>query len=239
VPVALDDPEVVARQYASERDLETRVRVFRGADEGDDPEQAVVDSVAGVRPGRLIDAGCGTGALTRRVADRCGCAVEAVDSSPRMVEVAAARLGRATQADVCDLPFADGSFDCALAAWMLYHVADVDRAIGELARVLRPGGSLVVATPMLDNLHELWEVLGAPPRVMSFSGDNGGEALGRRFRRVRRRVVEGTVVIATGGELRGFVEATIERRHLAGRVPELRQPLRVSVRHAVFVADGR
>ena len=33
--------------------------------------------------------------------------------------------------------------------------------------------------------------------------------------------------------------AAIERRHLAGRVPELRQPLRVSVRHAVFVADGR
>ena len=44
--------------------------------------------------------------------------------------------------DVQDLPFEDGEFDCAVAAWMLYHVPDVERALAELARVLRPADGL-------------------------------------------------------------------------------------------------
>lgn len=54
------------------------------------------------------------------------------------------------------LPFTDGSFDAALAVASLDHVPDVDAALVELARVLRPGGSLIV---QLNNRRSWWKVL--------------------------------------------------------------------------------
>ena len=45
-----------------------------------------------------------------------------------------------------DLPYADESFDVVAALWMLYHVPDVDRALAEVRRVLRPGGLFVAVT---------------------------------------------------------------------------------------------
>jgi SAM-dependent methyltransferase len=232
--MALHDPEVVARQYSDERDLQIRARVFRGADEGDDPQEVLLATVADEPAGRLLEVGSGTGELAGRLARLPGCTVVAVDSSPRMVQLTRQRIGAAVEADVRSLPFPGGSFDCAVAAWMLYHVAEIDSAVAELARVLRPGGRLVAAAPMLDNLHELWDLLGAPRREMSFSGDSGEAILRRAFGSVKRRVVEGAVTLASSDDVRRFVGATIERRHLAGRVPELRRPLAVSVRHAVF-----
>jgi SAM-dependent methyltransferase len=62
----------------------------------------------------------------------------AVDQSERMVELTEGARNRGDRRDVQDLPFRDGIFDVALAAWMLYHVPDVDLAIRELRRVLRP-----------------------------------------------------------------------------------------------------
>ena len=115
----------------------------------------------------------------------------AVDVSPRMVELARDRGVDAELGDVQALPFPDASFDCAVAAWMLYHVPDVDRALGELARVLRPGGRLVAVTNYLDHLYELRELSPDRPQTeWTFSGDNGKELLERHFatvERVRRR----------------------------------------------------
>src|SRR5439155_23857328 len=75
----------------------------------------------------------------------------------------AARGVEALVGDVQDLPFADGSFDCALAAWMLYHVPELDRGLAELARVLRRGGRLVAVTNSEWSLRELWELVGSDP----------------------------------------------------------------------------
>ena len=63
-----------------------------------------------------------------------------------MVELTCSRGVEALVGDVQALPFDDGSFDAAVAAWMLYHVPDVDRPIAELAPVSRPGGRLVAVT---------------------------------------------------------------------------------------------
>ncbi|MDP9497962.1 MAG: class I SAM-dependent methyltransferase [Actinomycetota bacterium] len=114
-----------------------------------------------VRPGdRVLDMGCGSGrhafALYKAGAD-----VVALDRSPgELVEVqvmfAALRLAgevqesaRATavRGDAYALPFADGSFDRVVAAEVLEHLPDDERAMRELSRVLRPGGTLAVTVP--------------------------------------------------------------------------------------------
>src|SRR4029078_7030536 len=94
--------------------------------------------------------------------------VSFVDVSPRMVELARARGVDAQVGDVQELPFADGSFDVAVAAWMLYHVPHLDRGLSELARVLRPGGILVAVTNSRYHLLELRELVGSGPSTLSF-----------------------------------------------------------------------
>ena len=99
---------------------------------------------------RLLDLCSGTGdqavALSRR-----GYRVVAGDFCLPMLALARPKLGRAPgpppaslQSDALELPFAAGSFDGATVSFGLRNVADLDRALGELARVVRPGGELGV-----------------------------------------------------------------------------------------------
>jgi SAM-dependent methyltransferase len=91
----------------------------------------------------VLDAGCGTGGLLAQLGPRaCG-----VDISERALDHARGRgLTRVARASVCALPFPDRSFDAALALDVLYHrqVTDEAEALAELARVVRPGGTIII-----------------------------------------------------------------------------------------------
>jgi len=67
------------------------------------------------------------GELAARIGDEVGCVVVALDLSPRMVELARERGVDAHVADVQEIPLAEGEFDAIVAAWMLYHVPDLER----------------------------------------------------------------------------------------------------------------
>jgi SAM-dependent methyltransferase len=102
---------------------------------------------------RILDAGCGTGGTPLALA-RLG-RVTAVDLHPRALELAAQRgLRRLARASVEALPFADASFDAVVSVDVLYHraVADDAAALGELARVCRPGGVVVLWLPGYEAL---------------------------------------------------------------------------------------
>ncbi len=233
----LDDPEVVRREYATEAGLQARASVYAGV-YGPDAREAVFDAVAEARPGRVLEVGCGWGELAERVAREISAQVVAVDSSPRMVELALERGVEARVADVQDLPFSDAEFDCAVAAWMLYHVPDLDAALGELARVLRHGGRLVAATNSLRHLEELWSLVGRDRAAepLRFFSESGEQALRHHFARVERRDVVGEVVFADTEAVRGYVASSIVHKHLASAVPPLAKPLRATRRNAIFVA---
>lgn len=101
---------------------------------------------AGIAVGdRVLDVGCGTGSLTRLAAARATRgAVEGIDVTPAYIaHAAAAGTPRATYraADAAALPFADGAFDRAFALLVLSFVPDRMRAIAEMRRVTRPGGT--------------------------------------------------------------------------------------------------
>jgi len=101
------------------------------------------------RVARILDAGCGTGGLIRRIsATEPTWTWTGVDSSPLACELARTRCrADIREASVTALPFADGSFDAVVCADVLYHVADDTAALREFQRVLRPAGLLVVNVP--------------------------------------------------------------------------------------------
>ena len=119
----LDNPVLVQWEYASEERLRARNAIYRDLLEGANPEQMILDALAEISPERVLDVGCGTGEIGQRIADELGVEVIAVDTSPRMIELARERGLDARLGDVQELPFADGEFDCAVAAWLIYHVA--------------------------------------------------------------------------------------------------------------------
>src|SRR5439155_14259825 len=132
-----------------------------------------------------------------------------------MVELARGRGVDARVADVQQLPFGDAEFDVAVAAWMLYHVPDLDRGLAELRRVLRDGGRLVSATFGEDNLEELWDLLGdRGTRPHSFTSERASERLGRHFERVECRDAGGIVRFPDHHAVREYVAASIRRSHL-------------------------
>jgi SAM-dependent methyltransferase len=121
---------------------------------------------------------------------------------------------------------------------MLYHATDVDLALAEIARVLRPGGRLVAATNSVRHLEELWALAGRDrsKEVRHFFSEDGEELLQRHFAQVSRTDVESPVEFADAAAVRGYVSSSIAHKHLAERVPELSAPLVATRRNTVFVA---
>jgi SAM-dependent methyltransferase len=232
--VRLDDPRLVREEYASERGLEGRRSAYRYG-EGPNAPELVFRAVAEVAPRKVLEVGCGPGELSARIADDLGAEVIALDSSPRMVELAQAHGVDARLGDVQDLPFADGTFDCAVAAWMLYHVPDVGRALAELARVLRPGGRLVAVTNAAEHWRELHHLLGCQRPRTAFAADDAERLLTRHFPRVEARDASGWIVFPSRAEAQQAVDASIV---LAGRpLPLFDGPLRVRCAPWIFVAE--
>jgi SAM-dependent methyltransferase len=231
----LDDPDVVREEYADERGLAARMAVQSSAT-GPDPYDVAFSAVAERRPEHVLEVGCGRGELAERMTNELAGRVVALDQSERMVELTAARGVESIVGDVQDLPFADGSFDCVVAAWMLYHAGDLDLAIREVRRVLRDDGRFVAGTSSERNFAELWELVGQiGAQSGDFSAENGEAALRRHFAAVERRDVRGTVTFPDYETARDFIAASPTRPELAARLPCFNEPLMCSRDVVVFV----
>ena len=105
-----------------------------------------------VKPGmKALDIGCGPGLTSWALAQAVGGSghVDAIDIAPPMLQLAARRCTDAKQvafhqADVLQLPFADASFDVSLATQVYEYVADIDNALHELARVMKPAAQVLL-----------------------------------------------------------------------------------------------
>jgi SAM-dependent methyltransferase len=108
---------------------------------------AILDLAGNVAGRRILDAGCGAGAVASALRDR-GADVAGFDRSARMIELARQRLGADADLRVADitspLPYPDREFDDVVAALVLHYLEDWTAPLAELHRVLRPGGRLIV-----------------------------------------------------------------------------------------------
>jgi SAM-dependent methyltransferase len=182
----IDDPVEVKEQYAREDNLRARQALWQGAT-GTDPKEVLWRTIEEWQPKRLLEVGGGQGELAERIQSELRANVTFLDLSPRMVELAQARGIDAREGDAQELPFADGTFDTVVAAWMLYHVPDVDRALAEFARLLIPGGALIAVTNSSDHIAELRELLRhGDSWAHTFSRENGERFLQPHFASIER-----------------------------------------------------
>jgi len=127
---------------------------------------------AGIRAAmRVLDIGTGPGLAAAGAATR-GARATGIDVAPAMVEIAAQHHPDAefVQGSVTELPFADGSFEAAVGNIVIQHVGEPERAAGELARVLVPGGRVALSTwdvpersPLFGALIGAVDDAGVPP----------------------------------------------------------------------------
>lgn len=236
--IPLDDPDAVTAEYASEAGLAARKAAYR-ATTGEDARDVVFQAVTDAGPLDVLEVGCGEGELAERFgAELSGVRVIAVDLSPRMVELTEARGVVAQVADVQDLPFQDDSFDVVVAAWMLFHVPDLDRGLAEIVRVLHPGGRLVAVTNRADHLVELFRLAGSEHWELPFGGENGAQILGRHFASVERRDVDGTATFRDIESVRSYFASSERLVPFLESLPlTLPKPLVALRRPVVFVAE--
>ena len=131
-----------------------------------------------IKDRRWLDAGCGSGTLSRYLADRGG-NVLGIDASADMVRNANLTFLKGAQRHVefrqidsiADLPISDCSLDGILCSSVLEYVPDIHACLAEFARILRPGGHLLVSVPNRDSIVRRGQV----------SGYRAAQAVGRKW----------------------------------------------------------
>jgi SAM-dependent methyltransferase len=210
----LDDPALGSAEATPEHDAASGYAIWSDSyDEPGNPivaiEERVVGELLAPRPlGAALDAACGTGRHARRLV-KLGHTVSGIDLTPEMIELALANVPEASLriGDVRELPFADASFQTVVCGLALAHLPELDVAIGELSRVLSPGGQLIVSV-----LHPFQALLGwnAP-----FSGADGS----RGFVREHPHLHADYLAAFSACDLRvvGCFEPTITERELGAK----------------------
>jgi len=163
---SMTDPHFLrGDQYRTDANLDARIQVHKRFSVNPGRWTEWVFTRLELRPGeRVLEIGCGPGGLWQENAAVLpdGLRVCLADLSRGMVSKARAATIAALSysvADAQDLPFESGSFDCVIANHMLYHLPDLARGLGEIRRVLRPGGRLCAATNGLGHMTELHDLV--------------------------------------------------------------------------------
>jgi SAM-dependent methyltransferase len=185
-------------QYATGEKLDARARLHRQYATSPIPlarfEAALIDW-SDVRT--VLECGCGNGRFWESAMVPTSVELTLTDLSKGMVQEAMQRATaagfRATGSaqDVQALPFADGEFDVVVANHMLYHVPDPDRAVAEIAQVLRDDGVVLIATNGYGHMGELNEILA---HVFGSHSEGLYEVFGIDSGEARLRRVFGSIV---------------------------------------------
>jgi ubiquinone/menaquinone biosynthesis C-methylase UbiE len=224
-----NDPDTVRRQYASDVYLRTRQETH---------EQYTVPKLdfplwvlrryhwRGDE--RVLDLGSGGGIYYNCLREHWpDVTYYGVDQSPGMLAQHPAH-GELAVGDAQDIPFPDGTFDVVMANHMLYHVADLDQALIEARRVLKPNGVLIAATNSIQSMpqiHALFRrgmlLLSTPGKVYSqpplpaqanFALENGTRMLSRYFYAVVRHDLPSQLVFPSIEPVMAYLESTRSMR---------------------------
>lgn len=211
----------VANQYRSPVNLEIRIRMHqRYSLNAYGWQRWVFDQLDLSRAPHVLELGCGTAQFWTENAVRVP-----GDVVLHLTDLSVGMLGQAREAtvglrrtlDIVNaeaIPFVDRSFSLVVANHMLYHVADKDRAIGEIRRVLTADGALCAATIGTAHLKEIAELVRSyDPALIwwgaqmadSFTLENGGGYLGPWFESIETRRYEDAFVVTEPDDLVAYI----------------------------------
>lgn len=221
----MNRPEHVKGQYRDDANLSTRIKLHRKySTSAVDFSTWLFAQYEFPAAARVLELGCGNAWQWEehlRLLPR-DCLLVLSDLSMGMAEIAQKKFGAypfvlAQRADIQDIPFPDGSFEVVIANHMLYHVPDLERALAEVRRVLKPGGRFYAATNgsggMQAHLHaalkEFNPALDAFDGTPSFCLQNGADLLRRHFGSVERRDFEDSLRVTRTQDLIDWLRSTI------------------------------
>ena len=237
-PLATDRRHLTTEAYGHAGPLAARQAIYRYQQPAIDFLDWALDQRGWCGDERVLDVGCGNGAYLARLATRLDPDVPrfGLDLSRGMLadlergwDTACPRP-RLIVGDAESLPAADGAFDVVLAMHMLYHVPAIPLALREFRRVLRPGGTLLVATNGPDDKRVIDDIVDAAARNLAghrvavaaspdirFDLENGAVMLGAAFGSVERRELRRRLVIPAPEPVVRFVDSL--RSFYAPRLP--------------------
>ena len=189
----------IKKQYQTDKNLSLRINLHEKYSVNKMGFGRWIDSLYDIQPGmRILELGCGNGSMWPETVSGLpkGCTLVLSDFSEGMLEAAKSRVGELEnvsyrQIDILDIPYADESMDMIIANMMLYHVSDIDRAISEVRRVLKPGGKFYCATYGEKSIMTWLNEVFADHRIdirmnTAFTLQNGASMLKRHFGEVNR-----------------------------------------------------
>jgi ubiquinone/menaquinone biosynthesis C-methylase UbiE len=241
----------VERQYQTPDNLAARAAIYRFATPQTPWSRWVFDQFHDLPANaRVLEVGCGSGALWKQNLDRLHPTwrVTLLDLSAGMLAAARRDLPfELVRGDAEHLPFAVQSFDAVVANHMLYHLADLPRALAEIRRVLTAGGKLFATTNSESHLSRMKELINhfladGSPLVgpMPFSLENGEPQLRRLFASVEIRTTRGQLRVTDAEAIVRYVLSVNEAPKLmtGEKLDELRRVAREGVgRNGAFVLE--
>jgi SAM-dependent methyltransferase len=161
----------------------------------------LLEHLGDVNGERVADLGCGKGRFARIVLERNpGATIVAMDIAEAMLAHVPDGVRRVA-ASLTDLPFATASFGGAYATESLEHAVDIERAVSEMCRVVKPGGRLMI----IDKDARAWGRLDTPPWEKWFDKKELERLLRRDCREVRSQPVSYWEDIAPDGLFRAWL----------------------------------
>jgi ubiquinone/menaquinone biosynthesis C-methylase UbiE len=213
--VATDRTFLLERQYRTAENLQTRIALHERFSTSPEPfPRWVFDRLPLESAADVLEVGCGNGNLWHANRDRIPprLRLTLTDVSEGMVKEARSRRGGLATyrvADVQELPFANESFDLVIANHMLYHLPDPDRALGEIARVLRSGGIFIATTNGREHLREL-RIAGSERWTnRTFGLENGPAQVARHLKDIEVELFPDSLEVTEVEPLLDFVHSLL------------------------------
>ena len=187
------------KQYATDKNLSTRINLHEKYSVNKQGFGVWIASHYAFQLGmRILELGCGNGSMWPEIISSLPSACELIlsDFSQGMLDAARARVGEHDglsyqTINIMEIPYETGSMDMVIANMMLYHVPDIDKALAEVRRVLKPGGVFYCATygensimTWLNNVFSGFDI--DIHMNTAFTLQNGGEMLECHFENVYR-----------------------------------------------------
>lgn len=217
-PIGLSDTVRVTEQYRTDENLTVRISIH---DKYSTNKQGfgnwIFEQYRFSEKSHILELGCGNAAMWQGRTLPKDAHLWLTDLSEGMLSAAQKQIPVGdtigfSQVDIQDIPFPDGTFDTVIANMMLYHVPDLDRALREVRRVLKPNGTFFCATYGENGITEfvrsaVTRCTGKPMMPMNyvFTLQNGTAILKKCFDRVERRLYHDSLAVTDTRDLVAYI----------------------------------